>query len=50
MVARGRALVRGWGASVQCRGVGEQVRCECSGLMLVLEKGRTEARDYVPCL
>ena len=26
MVARGRALMREWGASVQCREVGEQVR------------------------
>jgi hypothetical protein len=49
MVARGRALVREWGASVQCRGVGEQVRCECSGPRQVIEKGRTEAGSYAPC-
>ena len=49
MVARGRALVREWGASVQCRQVGELVRCACSGPRLVIEGGRTKAGSYVPC-
>jgi hypothetical protein len=49
MVARGRALVREWGAKVQCRGAGEEVRCECSGPRQVIEKGRTEAGSYVQC-
>ena len=49
MVARGRALVREWGASVQCRKVDELVRCACSGPRLVVEEGRTKAGSYVPC-
>ena len=49
MVARGRALMREWGASVQCRKVDELVRCACSGPRLVVEEGRTGAESYVPC-
>ena len=49
MVARGRALMREWGASVQCRKVGELVRCACSGPRLVVEEGRTKAGSYVLC-
>ena len=36
MVAQGRALVREWGASVQCRGMGEE---EWGGLRLVVVRG-----------
>ncbi len=49
MVARGRVLVRGWGASVQCREVGEEVWCEWGDPRLVAVRGETEAECYVPC-
>jgi hypothetical protein len=52
MVARGHALVSEWGASVQCREVGEEVWCEWGdtrATRLVVVRGRTEAGCYVPC-
>ena len=49
MVARGRALVREWGASVQCREVGEEVWCAWGDPRLVIEEGRTEAGCCIPC-